>query len=58
MGFEIRASIGVIGEGYKELPLKDDSWVFFPRKTILELHVTEEEGNFIVLGTIAAVWKG
>ncbi|KAJ1426402.1 Nucleic acid-binding, OB-fold [Sesbania bispinosa] len=64
-GFEIEASIGEIGEGYKELPLKDDFLgFFFPRKTILKLHVTEEFllaggqlHNFIVLGTIAAVLK-
>ncbi|KAJ1393804.1 hypothetical protein SESBI_34688 [Sesbania bispinosa] len=65
-GFEIGASIGVIGEGYKELPLKDDflgffqgrqSWSCMLQKRLADLFFAWHEGNFIVLGTIAAVQK-
>ncbi|KAJ1376352.1 hypothetical protein SESBI_50028 [Sesbania bispinosa] len=54
-GFETEAAVGAIGEGHNDLSMKDDFLGFYPGKTINELHMTEEEGNFIVIATVAAI---
>ncbi|KAJ1411026.1 hypothetical protein SESBI_21561 [Sesbania bispinosa] len=54
-GFDETDTIGVVDDSHKEVSLNDDFLAMFPRKTISELHSTEEEGSFVVLATIAAV---
>ncbi|KAJ1413287.1 hypothetical protein SESBI_19834 [Sesbania bispinosa] len=54
-GFETEVAVGAIGEAHNDLSMKDDFLGFYPRKIINELHMTEEEGNFIVIATVAAI---
>ncbi|KAJ1390048.1 Zinc finger, GRF-type [Sesbania bispinosa] len=55
LGVDPSSSIGVIGEAQGELSMQEEFTKLFPRKSINELHSTEEEGVFIVLASISAV---
>ncbi|KAJ1383205.1 hypothetical protein SESBI_43577 [Sesbania bispinosa] len=56
-GIDSDVEIGVIEPGNRVVPLADDFLRLHPRKTLNELQITEEDGIFIVHGTIVSVLK-
>ncbi|TKY65794.1 hypothetical protein E2542_SST08656 [Spatholobus suberectus] len=54
-GFEVNVPLGVIEDSKRFVPLKEEFLKQYPRKTIFQLHAAEEDGFFIVLGTIVSV---
>ncbi|KAJ1393902.1 hypothetical protein SESBI_34579 [Sesbania bispinosa] len=52
---DILAPMGVIADDYNNSPPKDEFLKAHPRKTIKQLHETEEDGFFIVLASIVSV---
>ncbi|KAJ1391359.1 hypothetical protein SESBI_36750 [Sesbania bispinosa] len=52
---DILAPMGVIQEDHQSIPLKEEFLASHPRKTIKQLHNTEEDGLFIVLASIVTV---
>ncbi|XP_057417149.1 uncharacterized protein LOC130711499 [Lotus japonicus] len=57
-GIDAQIPIGHIGGGFHNIPPHEEFITMYPRKTILELHDTDEEGLFVVLATFSQLVDG
>ncbi|KAJ1388161.1 Nucleic acid-binding, OB-fold [Sesbania bispinosa] len=54
-GYDTTLPLGVIGKNDCTYPLREEFICLFPRKTIEDLQLTEEEGIFICLGKVEGI---
>ncbi|XP_057440291.1 uncharacterized protein LOC130732203 [Lotus japonicus] len=57
-GLDADIPIGQIGGGFHNMPANEEFITMFPRKNIMELHDTAEEGLFLVLAEISGLVDG
>ncbi|XP_057439884.1 uncharacterized protein LOC130731626 isoform X1 [Lotus japonicus] len=57
-GLDSDLPIGKIGGGFRNVPANEEFISMYPKKNIVELHDTAEEGLFIVLGKISGLIEG
>nr|AFK33968.1 unknown [Lotus japonicus] len=57
-GLDADIPIGQIGGGFHNMPANEEFITMFPRKNIVELHDTAEEGLFLILAEISGLVDG
>ncbi|XP_057432825.1 uncharacterized protein LOC130725629 isoform X2 [Lotus japonicus] len=57
-GIDVDIPLGELDDGFHHVPIDEEFLTMFPRKTISELHSTEEEGIFIVWAKIEGILDG